>query len=81
MNGLDNIVELEAIEGSQPLIFIHQIIVYYRYFIIMSTTKKSNTSTDIMAVKQTPLPQFQMACVLFVQICEALNGNFYLSSN
>ena len=42
----------------------------------MSTTKKSNTSTDIMAVKQTPLPQFQMACVLFVQICEALNGNF-----
>jgi len=27
---------------------------------------------------QTPLPVYQISCILFVQICEALNSKFFI---
>jgi hypothetical protein len=40
----------------------------------MSSKKNGQAAILAASAPQTPLPTYQIACILFVQICEALNG-------
>jgi hypothetical protein len=40
----------------------------------MSSKKNDKAAIAAASVPQTPLPTYQIACILFVQICEGLNG-------